>query len=71
MMSVRKALDEGQDHHYVAYPRPSRDCKWKCNFFAVCPLFDDGSAAEHAITELYTVGDAYSYYQSPEMKGNE
>lgn len=71
MMAVRKGLDEGGDHHYLAYPRPSRDCKWKCNFFAVCPLFDDGSAAEHAITELYRVGDAYSYYQSPEMKGSE
>lgn len=71
MLAVRTALDEGQDHHYVAYPRPSRDCKWKCNFFAVCPLFDDGSAAEQAISELFTVGDAYSYYQSLEMKGNE
>ena len=71
MMAVRKALDEGGDHHYVAYPRPSRDCKWKCNFFAVCPLFDDGSAAEHAIVELYSAGDPYDYYKTPEMKGSE
>lgn len=71
MMAVREALDEGGDHHYVAYPRPSRDCKWKCNFFAVCPLFDDGSAAEHAITELYSSGDAYDYYKTIEMKGSE
>lgn len=71
MLAVRDALDEGQDHHFVAYPRPSRDCKWKCQFFAVCPLFDDGSAAEHAIAELYSQGDPYKYYESTEMKGSE
>jgi RecB family exonuclease len=71
MMQVRQALDDGADHHFVAYPRPSRDCKWKCQFFAICPLFDDGSAAEHAISELYTVDDPYAYYKTTEMKGSE
>lgn len=71
MLATRKALDEGQDHHFAAYPRPSRDCKWKCQFFAVCPLFDDGSAAEHAIVELFTQGDPYKYYETPETKGSE
>jgi len=71
MMSTRKALDEGADVNFVAYPRPSRDCKWKCQFFAVCPLFDDGSAAEQAINELYVVDDPYAYYKTTEMKGNE
>lgn len=71
MMGVRKALDNGADHFYVAYPRPSRDCKWKCQFFAICPLFDDGSAAEHAISELYVVDDPYGYYKTIEMKGSE
>ena len=71
MMQVRKALDEGADHHFVSYPRPSRDCKWKCQFFAICPLFDDGSAAEHAISELYKVDDPYEYYKTTEMKGSE
>lgn len=71
MLKVRKALEEGQDHFYVAYPRPSRDCKWKCQFFAICPLFDDGSAAEHAINELYKVDDPYGYYKTTEIKGNE
>jgi hypothetical protein len=71
LMGVREALDNGADHFFVAYPRPSRDCKWKCQFFAICPLFDDGSAAEHAISELYTVDDPYAYYKTTEMKGNE
>lgn len=71
LMGVREALDNGADHFFVAYPRPSRDCKWKCQFFAICPLFDDGSAAEHAIGELYTIDDPYAYYKTTEMKGNE
>jgi len=70
MLRVRDALDEGSDPHYVAYPSPSRDCKWKCQFFAVCPLFDDGSAAEQAIEELFITDDPYSYYQTNEPKGN-
>jgi len=71
MLRVRKDLDEGQDHYSTVYPRPTRDCKWKCQFFAVCPLFDDGSAAEHAIKDLYTVADPYGYYKTEETKGNE
>ena len=70
LLRVRKGLDEGGDHTTLAYPRPSRDCKWKCPFFAVCPLLDDGSAAEQAISEMYVVDDPYGYYKS-ETKGNE
>lgn len=62
LMNVKKALDSGADHHFVAYPRPSRDCTWKCQFFAVCQMVDDGSGAEDAIKELYRVGDPYDYY---------
>ena len=72
LMGVKKALDEGADPNYVAYPRPTKDCKWKCQFYAVCPLMDDGSAAEAAIEEMYEVSDPYGYYKSPEeRKGAE
>jgi hypothetical protein len=70
MMRVRTALDEGGDPAYNAYPRPSRDCKWKCNFFAVCPMFDDGSAAEQALEDMFIVDDPYAYYND-EPKGSE
>lgn len=70
MMRTKKALDDGHDHHGVAYPRPSRDCNWKCNFYSVCALLDDGSAAEQAITELYEIGDPYGYYEM-DKKGND
>ena len=71
MMRVRKALDEGEAHQFVAYPKPSRDCKWKCQFFAICPMFDDGSAAEQALSEAYVSSDPYGYYNIEEKKGSE
>lgn len=72
MLNVRKALDEGVNHQLVAYPRPSRDCKWKCQFFSVCPLIDDGSAAEAAIEDSFVAGNPYDYYgTTEEKKGSE
>jgi RecB family exonuclease len=73
MLSVRDQLDAGADHQIVAYPKPSRDCKWKCQFFSVCPLMDDGSAAEAAIEDSFAVGNPYDYYgnTTQEKKGNE
>jgi RecB family exonuclease len=72
MLNVRDALDKGADHQEVAYPRPSRDCKWKCQFFSVCPLVDDGSAAEAAIEDSFAVGNPYDYYgNTEEKKGSE
>lgn len=68
MLSTRKALDEGGDHRFVAYPRPSRDCKWKCQFFTICPMFDDGSAAEAAIEDAFEVSNPYAYYGVEEEK---
>ena len=70
LMRVRTALDAGEAHSFVAYPTASRDCKWKCQFFAICPMFDDGSAAEQALSEMYKESDPYAYYES-EKKGGE
>jgi hypothetical protein len=70
-MKVKTSLDEGTAHQAVAYPRPSADCTWKCPFFSVCPMFDDGSAVEQAIDELYEVSDPYAYYGVNEKKGSE
>jgi hypothetical protein len=62
MLATRKALDEGTDHRFTAYPSPSRDCKWKCTFFSICPMFDDGSAAEAALEDAFEVSNPYAYY---------
>ena len=71
MMNTRKALDAGVHFQTVTYPRPSRDCKWKCQFFALCPMFDDGSAVEQALSDSYEIADPYAYYTNEEKKGSE
>ena len=71
LMRVRTALDKGESPAFHAYPSPSRDCKWKCKFYSVCTLVDDGSASEQAISEMYEVADPYAYYGTNETKGNE
>jgi hypothetical protein len=63
MMTVRHQLDAGVDHQVIAYPRPSRDCTWKCDFYSICPLFDDGSAVELAIHDQFEEREPYAYYE--------
>ena len=70
MLHSRDLLDAGGDHRFVVYPSPSRDCKWKCSFFSICPMFDDGSAAEAAIEDAFQSSDPYAYYGVEEKKGN-
>jgi hypothetical protein len=69
MMSVKDALDAGANHQGVAGPRPSNDCTWKCPFFSICGMMDDGSAVEDAIADLYDVGNPDERYD--DKKGNE
>lgn len=61
---VETALNDGTHHLDVAYPRPSRDCAWMCDFFPVCPMFDDGSRAESMLSQYYRESDPLSYYGS-------
>lgn len=62
MMSVRQALNDGVDHRYVAYPTPTGNCGWYCEFFTACPMFDDGSSAEALIDAGFEPGDPYARY---------
>lgn len=64
LMGLKKALDEGASHQQVAYPHFTGDCKWKCPFVSICPMFDDGSAVEELVENLYVVSDPYDYYKS-------
>ena len=66
---ARMALDAGSDHQYIAYPRPSRDCTWKCDFFAICPMADDGSDLEGMIGTYYDHVDPHERYNREEIKG--
>jgi hypothetical protein len=60
-------LEAGEDHRFAAPPHPTRDCHWKCEFYAVCPMFDDGSRAEDMLASIYEVGDPLDRY--PELTG--
>lgn len=53
LLDVEASLYEGDHHQFVAYPTPSNDCLWKCDFSAICPMFDDGSRVEDFISENY------------------
>lgn len=56
-------LDAGESHHTAAPPTPIPDrCKWECEFFRICPLFDDGSDAEGALNAIYEQRDPLERY---------
>jgi len=71
MLDVSDELDEGVDPREIAYPTPNRNCTWDCDFFAVCPMFDDGSRAEAMLAQLYTKRDPLEYYISEAIGGIE
>lgn len=56
------ALDAGEDPQTVAYPTPTRDCSWKCPFNQICPMFDDGSDAERALSDQFEKRSPFDYY---------
>jgi hypothetical protein len=64
MIRTERRLAAGLDHHVVAYPTPDRTCSWSCDFFPICPMFDDGSRVEDAINSLYEVGDPMARYDT-------
>lgn len=74
MEAAYEAGDKSQPHphHYVFPPRPSRDCTWKCDFFAVCSMMDDGSNYEGLLAEYYTHIDPHERYNVvAEKEGSE
>ncbi len=52
----------------AAYPSPTNDCTWKCDFFKVCGLIDDGSRYEDFIGAEYAKRNPLAHYES---KGSE
>lgn len=62
IMFTRDALDAGQDHRSVAYPRPSNDCTWKCPFFSMCTMLDDGSNAGQYLEDFFEQVDPNERY---------
>lgn len=59
-------LDAGEDHHDVVPPSPDRSCSWQCQFFKVCPMFDDNTRVEDAVDAMFEVGDPLARYDGSE-----
>jgi len=65
--NARERLMAGEDHLAIAFPTPSRECSWRCEYATVCPLFDDGSRAWEAAEEGFAKVDPYGYYLPSEL----
>lgn len=68
MLRAQKALDAGGDPMVVAYPTPTRDCSWSCDFVKICPMFDSGEAVSELLDAEYAKGDPFDYYGTEEDK---
>lgn len=63
MIKVEEALKSGADPLSVVYPTWQKSCKDDCDFFAICPMFDDANShAEAAVAALYQVVDPWDRY---------
>lgn len=63
MVEARTMILSGKgDPMVYAYPNQTNDCRWRCQYFSICPLFDDGSDVDSAITDKYVDRDPYDYY---------
>jgi hypothetical protein len=67
IVDARRALDAGVDHRAVAFPSPSRECAWRCQFAKICPLMDDGSRWQDMASAVYARADPYGYYLPSEL----
>jgi hypothetical protein len=69
IVEMERRLDAGEDPLEVAYPNPTKDCTWDCDFFHICPMFDDGSRVEDYISNNLVVINPHARYE-PENLGS-
>jgi len=53
LMEAELTMAAGLDPRAAAYPNPTRDCAWDCEYFPICGLFDDGSDVESLLADRY------------------
>jgi hypothetical protein len=53
ILHVEEMLNDGCDPRKIVYPTPTESCSWKCDFFNVCSMFDDGSRIEDFLQAKY------------------
>ena len=62
MVDARQRLDAGESHLSVVYPRPSNECSWKCPFFQMCTMMDDGSDYTGFLNDQFIKRDPNARY---------
>lgn len=62
ILQMRARLDAGEDGSVIAVPTVQPSCSWSCEWFAVCPMFDDGSDAERFLSDLTVAHDPLERY---------
>lgn len=63
---AKEMLENGVSHQTACYPSPRQECSWDCEFFAVCPMMDDGSDYRAVLASAYKVGNPLERYRSLE-----
>lgn len=62
-------LERGEEHLDVVYPSPTPNCRFDCDFFAVCNLFDDGSRGVNDMVDaLYRETNPLDRYKKQVQK---
>jgi hypothetical protein len=65
ILDAIQALDNGGSHFDVVYPSPRGECRFDCDYFAVCNIFDDGSPGlEDMVGALYKEVDPRARYDA-------
>lgn len=66
IVAAEARLASGMDHREAVPARPNKDCSWKCDFFAVCSLLDDGSRGEDMLNGVYVQVNPLDRYLNEE-----
>lgn len=61
-LEAELAVTPIEEQPHVAYPTPDDSCSWKCQFYQLCNMFDDGSRAEDMIRDQFTTRDPLARY---------
>jgi hypothetical protein len=69
IQEMTAALDAGAHHLDVVPPTPTDTCRWDCDFFNVCRLFDDGSRVDDALDSLFVKVDPLDRYDRLVLAG--
>jgi len=63
ILATKHKLDEGYEPNRAAYPMPTKDCTWDCDFFHLCTMMDDGSRVDDFIAQNLITVDPHLRYE--------